>query len=172
MFALSVDRSHSHRRNHCIILAGAAALSMALVGVPAHADSCLPFLKFNSSEVAFLTLVTLNKKGVASYATKGATHVAAGRTPAGGIRSEAWTISSAPQTFSDRGMPAQPFISSNADKVGVSVGVAASPQVTVTLESWGNAKAVFTASCSAGGVMHGSTPDVDYLLFLNASIVR
>jgi hypothetical protein len=154
---------------------------LAALSQPASAGTCLPFLPAPNAVVS-LTLVTMNKNGVASFAEsqvarrEGAVPNT-GRPPRLVTRAGSPAVEPTPQVFSDRlngflKTPVQRFDASQADDLVVEVTLEASPQVTVTLASWGNAKASFRATCSPGGVMHGSTADVDYLLFLRASIVN
>jgi len=154
-----------------------------VVAVPgwASAESCLPFLTQKPNSVGgTVQLVTMNKNGVASFSSFAVAYQAGGRAPGGGARPPNWHTANpvAPpdvskQLFSDRLVdPAgqQPFDVSKADQINVVATVEASPQVTVTLRSWGNGKATFRATCSDGGVMHGSTQDVDYLLTLTQTL--
>lgn len=141
-----------------------------LVPGAASAGSCLPFLQPQPSAVPSFYMATLNKNGVASYATGRLTLARGGPRPL-----PRWVASGAPQLFSDRrtgANGAQPFSIGKADKIGLGIGISAAPAVQITLESWSGAKSNFVADCSAGGVMHGSTPDVDYLIVVFQSIVR
>ena len=118
----------------------------------------------------------MNRNGIGSYVESGMAHRDAipnlGRR-ARLVSSNAAT-ESALQFFSDRPSPqsSQRFGASNPDQVKVEVTLEASPQVTFTLASHGNVKAVFRTTCSSGGVIHGSTRDVDYLLFLKYTVVN
>lgn len=153
-------------------------LALALVALPTlgHAASCIPFLPpadWNST----LTLVTMNRNGVASYVESAVIHTTAAATgharrtrlvTTNGTGSPGEAV---PQVFSDRTSQfvvgfVQHFLAQRADQVSVEITLEASPQVVFTLATWGNATASFRVSCTAGGVMHGSTADVDYLLFL------
>jgi hypothetical protein len=166
-----------------------AMCGVIVVAVPgwASAESCLPFLTQKPNSVGgTVQLVTMNKHGVASFSNFAVDYQAGGRAPNGGVRPPQWrtrsSVGGAPadtskQLFSDRisgpaGPSQQPFDVSKADEINVVISVEASPQVTVTLRTWGNSKAVFRVTCSVGGVMHGSTTDVDYLLLLGQSIVN
>lgn len=122
-----------------------------------------------------MTLTTLNKKAVASFSQSHMQYYGARPSATGGRQPARWVATDYDandrhQLFSDRQkgaqLDAQPFDKDQADLIGLVVTIEESPQVTVTLRSWGNVKATFRATCSAGGVMHGSTPDVDYLLVL------
>jgi hypothetical protein len=155
----------------------AAGLLVATT-TPAAAQSCVPFLAPDNGGARF-ELATLNKNGVGSWSQFEANYRPESRIPNGPRRPAQWYTYSAPtdaapgtspQLFSDRvarpAPSAQPFDASRPDLISVVVTVEASPQVTVTLRTWNNATATFRATCSAGGVLHGSTPDVDYLLFM------
>jgi len=160
---------------------------LAAVPRPSVAQSCLPFLaKKDNSVGGKVQLVTLNKNGIASSSQLDVAYRAAGKSPTGGVRPPQWYTDSTSgvgprdtgkQLFSDRvsgpvGNNQQPFAVAKADLINVVLSVETSPQVTITLRSWGNSKATFRVTCSAGGVMHGSTADVDYLLFLAQSVVN
>jgi hypothetical protein len=143
---------------------------LGLVGIPSlsSAESCTAFLP-KDNEIISLELVTMNKNAAASYVKS---EMRYGRgNPDLGHPPRVTTIGTAPQVFSDRNnkffaSPIQYFDAMSPDNVTVEITLEESPQVTLTLASWGNAKATFRATCSGGGVMHGSTPDVDYLLFV------
>ena len=157
-----------------------------LAGFPqmSWADSCLNYLANQTLNVNSVDLVTLNKKGVASSSKFGVSYRKSGKSPTGGVRPAQWFTDNtfepkdvAKQLFSDRASAIgtdqqQPFDIRQADLINVIITVEASPQVTVTLRTWNNTKANFRATCSGGGVMHGSTPDVDYLLFLTQVVGR
>lgn len=163
-----------------------AVLLGLLAGFPqtSAAESCLSYLANQKLDTNTVQLVTLNKNGVASSSIFGVSYRDQGRSPAGGVRPAQWFTDNtteprdvAKQLFSDRASAVgadkqQPFDIQQVDLISVIITVEASPQVTVTLRSWGNAKASFRATCSVGGVMHGSTPDVDYLLFLGQVVRR
>jgi hypothetical protein len=152
-----------------------------LGAIPQHAfaQSCLPYLTNQNLNINSMKLVTLNKNGVASSSAFGVSYKEGRKSPSGGKPYAYWTTdnSDAPkdaakQLFSDRlggtgTAKNQPFDIAQADLINVIITIEASPLVTVTLRTWGNTKATFRGTCSAGGVIHGSTPDVDYLLFLN-----
>jgi hypothetical protein len=157
-------------------------LLFALLLVPAvsSANSCLPFLPAQG-EIVSVTLVTMNKNGVASFVESGMAYRTAAIPNTGrGARlvsnSGGSGIENAPQVFSDRDVPNQTprqhFDVRQADHVTIQITLEQSPQVTVTLATHNNAKATFRATCSAGGVMHGSTSDVDYLLFVKHGVVN
>jgi hypothetical protein len=139
------------------------------------AQSCLPFLTRQNENYAGVKFVSMNKNGLASWSQFTASYRDGKKIPNLPTRPAQWFINYTPdvaeQLFSDRlSGPAtskqQPFAINQPDLINVVITVEKSPQVTVTLRSWGNAKAVFRGACSAGGVIHGSTPDVDYLLQL------
>jgi hypothetical protein len=155
-----------------------------LVTVPrgAVAQSCLPYLTKQDQYNYGVQLVTLNKNGVASSSSFGVSYKAGIKIRSIGFRPAQWSTDNffapkdvAKQLFSDRTSGGfditkmQPFDITKADLINVVITVEASPQVTLTLRTWSNSKAVFRGTCSNGGVIHGSTPDVDYLLFLNKS---
>lgn len=158
-----------------------------LAAFPQHsvAQSCLPFLtKQENSASNTVKFVTLNKNGAASWSSFSVSYKTGGKSPTGGLRPAQWFTDNASdpkkdeakQLFSDRATGVgtakmQPFDIAQTDLINVLITVEASPQVTVTLRSWGNKKATFRGTCSAGGVIHGSTPDVDYLLVLTQNIV-
>jgi hypothetical protein len=134
----------------------------SLLACPVFAQDCRPFLP-PSNAVVTLQMVSMNKNGVSSYVTSDRLMSRAGGTG----------LASVKQQFSDRLGPSkvQPFAVQQPDQVTVSISVAAAPQVVITLLSWGDAKATFTVSCAPSGVMHGSTSDNDYLLFLRHHVI-
>lgn len=153
-----------------------------LVVVPqaSVAQSCLPYLTKQAYYNYGIQLVTLNKNGVASSSSFEVSYKEGIKIRPTGFGPAQWSTDNffapkdaAKQLFSDRssGAKSQPFDITQADLINVVITVEASPQVTVTLRTWGNTKAVFRGTCSSGGVIHGSTPDVDYLLFLTKSPV-
>ncbi|HEX5004693.1 MAG TPA: hypothetical protein VFV65_05215 [Gemmatimonadales bacterium] len=120
-------------------------------------------------------VVTLNKNGVASYSELSVAYREAGPAPSGGVRPPSWASNRdnpAPQLFSDRtsapasGVMRQPFDITQSDTLGLTISVESSPNVSIVLRSWGDVRATFRGTCSAGGVIHGSTPDVDYLIYI------
>ncbi len=157
-----------------------------LVVVPqvSVAQSCLPYLTKQDYYNYGIQLVTLNKNGVASSSSFEVSYKEGIKIRPIGFRPAQWSTNNyfepkdaAKQLFSDRTSggfdkaKSQPFDITQADLINVVITVEASPQVTVTLRTWGNTKVVFRGTCSSGGVIHGSTPDVDYLLFLTKSPV-
>lgn len=145
----------------------------------AWAQSCAPFLPAPNS-IATVVLVSMNRNGVASHVESPVAYRAGaaqlGRparlvTGAGGAAAE-----TAPQVFSDRtspaGVQAQRFDAGKADRVHLAVTLEASPEVTLTLSSWGGVKTAFRATCSPAGVLHGNGGDVDYLLFIKFTTVN
>lgn len=137
--------------------------ALMLGSAPAFADSCLPFLaqyQEQSNGSTALTMTTLNRNALVSYAVFNMSYINA--FPLGRRFN---SLSQADVVFSDRQKGSQGFDVARPDKLTISVTVAASPQVTLTLNSWNNVKATFTATCTFNGIMHGSTGDVDYLLF-------
>lgn len=154
----------------------------AMIASPASAmaQSCAAQLGNRGLNANTVQLVTLNRKGVSSSSTFGVTYRPFLKIPNGPTLTANWTNdgqTGAKQLFSDRGRPLgghiyQPYDIHRADLISVKITSEASPLVTVTLRSWGNAKSTFRATCAANGVMHGSTHDVDYLLFLSQSTSR
>lgn len=157
------------------------ALALVFTSTTSFAEPCLSRLPADVEGGAAVTLVTMNKNSVASYAQSGMAY----RSGIPGTGRPARLISNAgapgstttPQVFSDRPnaifkSPVQHFDAQRADQIAVELTLEQSPQVTITLASWGNVKAVFRVTCSASGVMHGSTADVDYLLILNRVVVQ
>lgn len=153
-----------------------AGLFLALIPAPALAESCLPFLTPRENVTGTsITMSTLNKNGVASFSIGSLVY----RPPLTRPRPipARWTSQvGAPvkQFFSDRAAttPSEVgFDPARSDQLSVSISVAASPAVEIRLRSWGNAAVRFTGTCSAGGVIHGSTPDVDYLITVHQNTV-
>jgi hypothetical protein len=162
-----------------ISLMAAFALLVAVPQTSAVAQSCLPYLTKQDRYNYGVQLVTLNKNGVASSSSSGVSYREGIKIRPLGFSPAQWSTDNffapkdvAKQLFSDRASGGsdiakiQPFDITQADLINVVITVQASPQVTVTLRTWGNTKAVFRGTCSTGGIIHGSTPDVDYLLFL------
>lgn len=151
----------------------------AMIAAPANAmaQSCTAHLANRGLNANAVQLVTLNRKGVSSSSTFGVTYRPPIRMPQGPVLQANWTSegqTGAKQLFSDRGRPLgghvyQPYDIQRPDLITVKITAEASPQVTITLRSWGNVKSTFRATCAGNGVMHGSTDDVDYLLFLTQS---
>jgi hypothetical protein len=130
----------------------------------ARASSCLPFMPKGPAAGSFVSLsaTTMNADHVVSYSTGVATPVlsADGKT-------EAWQTLTG-QYFSDRYTGSQPFLNTKVDEIQIVVSIAASPKVTVTLKNWGDAQSSFTGTCTADGVMHGTTSTVEYLIGLKS----
>ncbi len=180
----ATTQEENHMRIKIIKMSLVVVFGM-LVAAPQHsiAQSCLAYLTNQEGTAGnTIRLVTLNKNGVASWSNFEVSYKAGGKSPTGGVRPASWSTYNPPkdeakQLFSDRysgvgTAKTQPFDIAQADLINVIITVEASPQVTVTLRTWGNTKATFRGTCSAGGVLHGSTPDVDYLLFLSKNPVN
>jgi hypothetical protein len=124
------------------------------------------------------TLVTLKNNRVASYAT-GSLTISNSDVISSIDQSRTLSGKQIPQLFSDRtaeydpgctgiclGQQAQPFNIFQADQLGVNVtessifklgtGTTTSIEVTLTLESWGNAKQTFAGTCTATGELYGT----------------
>lgn len=148
----------------------AVAAFLALPPTLLHAD-CIPSAP--TGDTVPFALTTLKNSQVASYATG----TLAISDTGGGISLDRSTTLSAthiPQLFSDRTycpggglcLIQQPFDISAADQLGVSItettafilgkGLTTSISVTLTLESWGNAKISFSGKCNAAGVLYGT----------------
>lgn len=142
----------------------AITLWAALPIAAARADSCVPFIPPQTpNQGTWVVLTTMNTNHVVSFASGPMEYrrIPLGRT--GVLRS--WESQSLSQTFSDRMSNApQPFSIARADIIGLSVSIAGSPTVVVTLVSHGNGKGTFTATCSADGILHGTTATVEYLI--------
>lgn len=154
-----------------------AALALALVAPrDSRAESCKAFLAYEPNHSYALTLVSLNTAGLVSYASDFMEYHPKGEP--GDPRGAGWwgttgwlgTGGSARQLFSDRftgvGIDHQPFAVPLADLLFVAITNEDSPQVTLTLRSWGNVKVSFAATCSSDGVLHGSVPNGQFLLQL------
>lgn len=180
-FQLFIHRQKEKKQMRIILrLIGLVFAFAILLSVPQHstAQSCLPFLKKKDlTHVAHF--MTLNKNGVGSWSQFKVSYRESVRHVPGYVRPAQWYTNldnaakpdETRQLFSDRYSGfirenQQPFDMVRPDLINVIISVEISPQITVTLRSWGNKKATFRATCSASGIMHGSTPDVDYLLFL------
>jgi hypothetical protein len=146
----------------------------------AVAQSCLPFLTNQNQNLNIVSIVTLNKNEVASWSGSTVSYLRPTRVGQR-VRPAQWVTynvkDGAPQLFSDRSsgvgtVKNQPFDIAQADSINVSFTIEASPLVTVTFRSRGNTKATFSGTCSVGGVIHGSTSDTDYLLFLTQTYLR
>jgi len=136
------------------------------------AQSCMPFLGKVDNAAYSGVMVTLNKNGVASASYVTFAFQAVGKAFLGGTpRYQFVSPGDAPQFFSDRTSGPQMFDQRRPDQIRLSITQEASPLVTVTLRSWGNQRSEFRATCSAGGVLHGSTPDVDYLLKMSTVVI-
>lgn len=142
----------------------ALAALMALTSAsPAIADSCLPFLHSKGGPNV-LVMTTLNKNAVASFAYLSMLHQdAIVRPPI--VRPERFVTSPANQAqlFSDRTQGAQRFSIAKADQISLTMTVAATPQVTLVLRSWGNVSQTFPVTCTPSGGMYGSPGDVSFL---------
>jgi len=149
------------------------ALALFLTQVPnlLHAD-CIP--SGATGDVVPFTLVTLKNTQVAGYAT-GSLTISNSSSPLAVDHSTTLSGKQIPQLFSDRAYcpgggvcadPEQPFDYAKADQLGVSVteattlvlgsGLTTSINVTLTLESWGNAKINFTGTCNNTGELSGT----------------
>ena len=155
----------------------AMACSLPTIAV---ADSCLPFLT-RQDNTSVVQMVSLNNKGVGSSAS-GQVNLAAGiKLASGVVRPATWATGSTKanfgvQLFSDRianqaTAQAQPYNQAQSEPVRIAITVEESPEVTVMFVSY-SVKAVFKATCSSNGVLHGSTTDTDYLLTLHGIIVQ
>ncbi len=153
-----------------------SAIVLTIAAVPpALAADCAAMVKgFGPSAGA--VLVTINNRNVASYHATALVHRDAFKTLAGIVPSGLVTPKGngidnpgvGPQLFSDRYAAGnQPFNVNKPDSITLAITDKAPVTVTVTLNSWGNAKVRFTPTCEAGGFMHGVTPDVNYLLRLS-----
>ncbi len=151
--------------------------SLLLLSHSLAAQTCLPFLTKQENSEGTVRLTTLNKNGVASWSEFEVSFRPSGKSPNGGVRPAHWYTNldalekrdESKQLFSDRfsnfiqNSP-QPFDIGKPDLINAVITVERSPQITVSLRSWGNTKATFRATCSQSGIMHASTGDVDYLL--------
>jgi hypothetical protein len=132
-----------------------------------------------TGDVVPFTLVSLKNNQVASYAT-GALTISNSDIPASIDQSRTLSATQIPQLFSDRtanydpgctgkiclGGQSQPFNVFQADQLGVNVtesttltlgtGFKTSINVTLTLESWRNAKQSFTGTCAPTGELYGT----------------
>jgi hypothetical protein len=151
-----------------------ALATLACIPSVAFSEDCLTHFP-PANGITTATLSTLNKNGISSYAQ--ATMAFRRGIPNTGRPDKLVSnaggsgIDTAPQVFSDRTSAffahfTQRFDGNKPDQITMEITHESSPLVTVTLASWSSAKASFRASCSPGGVMHGSTPDVDYLIKL------
>lgn len=144
----------------------AALVFFASLATPAHADSCLPFLQTKGGENN-LVMTTLNKNSVASFAFVTMAHQDA-IAPRPGLpigRAERFVSLPANQSqfFSDRMRGSQRFSILKPDQISLTVTVAATPQVTLVLRSWGNVSQTFPVTCTPTGGMYGPPGDVSYL---------
>jgi len=147
------------------------AVAVLLAQLPAllRAD-CIPSAP--TGDTVPFTMVTLKNNRVASYST-GSLTISDSSSPYSVDRSRTLSATRIPQLFSDRTacvggglcLTKQPFDISQPDQLGVSVieattltlsGLTTSISVTLTLESWGNAKISFTGTCNAAGELHGA----------------
>ncbi len=154
-------------RKTCLLLALGSLISAPVTSM---AQSCLPYLTINNTNVKRVQMVTLNRNGLGSSSRFRVTYSPSIEIVQGVFRPPSWSIGSAKVLFSDRygnvgGWP-QPYSIGKADNIGVHITVEASPLVTETLNSWGYVKARFRATCTASGILRGSTRDVEYLLHL------
>ncbi len=153
-----------------------ALLFLSVVGSAKAADSCLPFLTGAGSRP--LTLVSLDRSGEASYVPLTALeHQSSLKIPGrangrvGTPQPEQWRTANpdtaaTAQYFSSRMAGPQPFDIAKPDTLAVSITVEDSPRVSLAFRSQGMKRRKFRARCSAGGVMHGSAADADFLLLL------
>jgi hypothetical protein len=134
------------------------------------AASCTPFLTKTTGQPT-VNIVTMNRLGTATYSTLSATLVKGIKTPTGATLPTRIVGQISPQFFNDRKAPAsgQPFDMNQTDKVSISMTVADSPSVSFTLVTDHSQVVSFTGTCSSTGIMHGSTPDVDYLILVTYS---
>jgi len=150
-----------------------ATLIFVTSASPAIADSCLPFLHSKGGPNV-LVMSTLNKNAVASFAYLYMLHQDAITGPPI-FRPERFTTFPAnqPQVFSDRTQGAQRFSFSKADQITLTMTVAATPQVTLVLRTWGNVSQTFPVTCTPSGGMYGPPGDVSYLFrFLFSDPIR
>ena len=146
----------------------AVAVFLAQLPTLLRAD-CIPSAP--TGDTVPFTMVTLKNNLVASYAT-GSLKISDSSTPYSVDRSTTLSATQIPQMFSDRTacvggglcLTKQPFDISRPDQLGVSIveattltlsGLTTSISVTLTLESWGNAKISFTGTCNAAGELYG-----------------
>jgi hypothetical protein len=155
---------------------GIFGLIFAFIPGAAFANSCLPYLtpKDNSTGTTVI-MTTLNKNGIASFSRGNVIYREQLRTPRMVLPPRWSSQADAPhkQYFADRlaAPPSIGFDPARPDLISIWISVSAKPQVEITLRSWGNGVVRFTGACSAGGVLHGSTPDVDYLISVLQNIV-
>jgi hypothetical protein len=150
----------------------AVAVFFAQLPTLLRAD-CLP--SGPTGDTVPFTLVMLKNTRVASYTT-GTLTISNSDIPYSVDHSTTLSGTQEPQLFSDRTFcPSsgvcltgeQPFDLSAADKLGVSIteattlvlgsGIQTSISVTLTLESWGNSKTTFTATCNNAGELYGTS---------------
>jgi hypothetical protein len=152
-----------------------AASALLLTSTSALGADCSALVK-SIGNSGWATLVTLNNRNVASYFSSSVVHADAIKTPQGlAIPPRLMTPTGngidnpgiGPQLFSDRRVGSQPFDVNKPDSLGLAITDTNPVVVTVTLQSWGNAKATFTPTCEDGGFMRGVTPDVLYTLRLS-----
>lgn len=136
----------------------------------ASAESCLEELAppVNQSVMAYFT--TMDTRGVTSYATAELLYMR-GNNGFGIPRPGRWY--GAPrrpiqQLFSDRFVPgqAQPFAIGRADRIEVNITHEESPLIVLNLLSRGYVRQTFIGSCSANGIIHGTSGTVDVLIQL------
>jgi hypothetical protein len=145
-----------------ILLAVAASFPTA-----ALAESCAEELAARPGDDLMATVTTMNNRGVASYSSSPLRYVPP-RTffgfPQGPGTWRSVPRPLAAQLFSDRMVQGQPFVVGRADRITMSITQEASPVIVVTLASWGNAQLTFSASCSANGIIHGTSGNSDIVI--------
>ena len=151
------------------ILAAAAGLALVagFTSLPVRAAGCTEVLSDVGARHGAVTVTTLDRHGVVGYA-----RLDVAFTPALTLEGTTFPAhwSSAPGTPVLRHAPA----SSGSDTaqasparietIGVDIVVDEPPWVTVTLA--GHPREPFELHCTAGGVLHGESPDGDYLIML------
>ena len=158
----------------------ASLLLIALSPVQAHANECQALLDQlqQAGDATDLTGVTLNVNGVASFIStnlrysKGWGTSAGSRPDAYATVHEAFDAGQHAQTFSDRirdGLPTPPqqrFDANRADDVDVFITDAETPEVTLTLRTWGNARTSFVPTCRDNFLTGHDAAGVEYVLRL------
>ncbi len=139
------------------------ALTAALFATPAGA--CGSLLAAHRYSALRAGITTMNNRNVASYIPARLEYV---RTQGPGRIPGHWA--SGPdrphQYFSDRPTGFGPFSHQRTDRVSVYISDEPAPLIVLTLHNWGNATLGFRGTCSANGVIHGSSGESDILIHL------
>jgi hypothetical protein len=162
LFRISSKAIHPHSASRALKAASRMFISV-LLAVPMFGD-CLPSVPTGWQVPVYMSAHDVANH-VVNYTTGNLVNTSATVPFLSGNR--------LPQLFSDRDVPCtsqpcsfipQPFSASNPDNLGISITRAVTPgtlnttiSVTLTLESWGNAKYTFPAACDATtGLLYGS----------------